>query len=266
MTLRGSEHVLTLPYAGLRGLGPLHLRGEPGQSTRHRANTPPAPTMSQRTTTEGLLEGIVARYDVQRFVPRVQALVTEGRFEHIVRVTHLALQLAEANGFTQEELHQVALAALLHDAARDLEGAELMQLAPPQLELERRHSLALHGRAGRALAESWGVTDPVVLAAVEGHVFGVPPTHRVGMAVYVADVSEEGRGVNERIRQLARSDLAAAYRLAVIAKVAYLQRCGKEIHPHTLRTYEVMVGQATQVAAEAHEAAHGAAPTPEDGA
>lgn len=222
--------------------------------------------MSQGTTTEGLLAGIVARYHVQQYVPRVQALVTEGRFEHIVRVTHLALQLAEANGFTQQELSQVALAALLHDAARDLAGDELMRLAPPQLELERRHPLALHGRAGRALAESWGVADPVVLAAVEGHVFGVPPTHRVGMAVYVADVSEEGRGVNERIRQLASSDLAAAYRLAVIAKVAYLQRCGKEIHPHTLRTYEVMVGQLTPVAAETPEAADRAAAAPDEGA
>lgn len=117
-----------------------------------------------------------------------------------------------------------------------------MELAPPELELERRHPLALHGRAARKLAADWGVSDEEVLAAIEGHVFGVPREHQVGMAVYVADVSEEGRGVNEQIRELAMEDLEAAYQLAVRAKVDYLTRTGKEIHPATLAAYRAIVG------------------------
>ena len=61
------------------------------------------------------------------------------------------------------------------------------------------------------------------LNAIEGHVFGVPVGNRVGMAVYVADVSEPGRGVNADIRELAMSNLSRAYQQAVDSKVTYLR-------------------------------------------
>ena len=47
------------------------------------------------------------------------------------------------------------------------------------------------------------VEDEEVLEAIEGHVYGVSPDHKIGMALYVADVSEPGRGVNRDIRELA---------------------------------------------------------------
>lgn len=55
--------------------------------------------------------------------------------------------------------------------------------------------------------------------------------------------SAAGREVNEDIRELAMTDLLGAYRLAVISKVEHLERCGKEIHPETMKTYEAMVGR-----------------------
>lgn len=244
MTTTISDRMLTLPYAGLRGLGPARRRGPLGQSTGSPVTWAPARPMNDETTTEGLLQRIVGAYPVGHYAERVRDLVTGARFSHIVRVTDLALRFARANGFSAAQLQQVATAAILHDAARDMTGEQLTQLAPPLLELERRHPLALHGRAARALASGWGVTDEAVLGAVEGHVFGVPHHDLVGMAVYVADVSEEGRGVNEQIRELAMTDLPAAYRLAVRAKVQYLQRTGKEIHPDTMATYRNIVEEA----------------------
>lgn len=242
MTLRTTERVLPFPYAGLRGLGLAPVPGAHGQSMPAPHASSSAQHMSEETNVEGLLARITASYPVAEYAGRVRDLVTEARFGHIVRVTTLALKFAAANGLGAEQKAQVAAAAILHDAARDMTGEQLMELAPPELELERRHPLALHGRAARKLAADWGVTDEVVLAAIEGHVFGVPQQDRVGMAVYVADVSEEGRGVNEEIRELAMKDLAAAYRLAVRAKVDYLTRTGKEIHPDTLATYGAIGG------------------------
>ena len=183
------------------------------------------------------LESPCQRPSVAAYCDRVKQLVTQKRFEHIGRVATLADTIARANGFNRGELRATALAAVLHDAARDMSDAELFELAPPESDLERNHPLAVHGRAARVLAERWGVTDERVLDAIEGHVFGVPLGNRVGMAVYVADVSEPGRGVNDDIRKLAMSNLYRAYQQAVDSKVTYLRSKGKAVHPETLRVY-----------------------------
>lgn len=178
------------------------------------------------------------RPSVNAYCGRVRALVTPRRFEHILRVANLADTIARANDFTRGELRATCLAAVLHDAARDLPAEELFKLAPPETDLERAHPLAVHGRASRKLAECWGITDERVLEAVEGHVFGVPHSSRIGMAVYIADVSEPGRGVNADIRDIAMTNLFRAYQRAVDSKVRYLRSKGKAVHPATLRVYQ----------------------------
>lgn len=184
------------------------------------------------------------RPSVAPYCARVKEWVSARRFEHIVRVAILSETIAQANRFTAGEVRAVALAATLHDVARDLSAEELFRLAPPETELERNHPLAVHGRAGRRIIEGWGVTDERVLDAVEGHVFGVSHDNRVGMALYIADVSEPGRGVNGDIRDLAMHNLFWAYQRAVASKVSYLRSRGKAVHPDTLRVYREICGQA----------------------
>lgn len=178
--------------------------------------------------------------DLDGLGKRVRQLVSADRFEHIERVKRLALDIAISNGFSAAQVSQVALAALLHDAARDLPDEELLALAPPENQVEQDHPIAVHGRAARVLAQGWGVEDAVVLGAIEGHVCGVDPSDLVGMAVYVADVSEPARGVNDDIRELALLDLGAAYRRAVATKVEYLEGEGLDVHPITRKTYEAL--------------------------
>ncbi|MEX2502315.1 MAG: bis(5'-nucleosyl)-tetraphosphatase (symmetrical) YqeK [Trueperaceae bacterium] len=183
-------------------------------------------------------DGPCARSSVAPWCRRVRDRVAPDRWRHIVRVADLAEAIARANGFREDEVRATALAGILHDAARDLPDERLLELAPPRTDAERGHPMMLHGRAARVLAEGWGVHDPRVLAAIEGHVAGVRPGDRVGMAVYVADVSEPGRGVNHDVRELAFRDLGAAYRKAVRSKVDYLRSCGKSVHPTTLEVHD----------------------------
>lgn len=183
------------------------------------------------------------RPSIAPYCERVKKQVCARRFEHIVRVAILTETIAQANGFSEDEVRAASLAAMLHDAARDLSPKELFDLAPPQTELEREHPLSVHGRAGRRLVESWGVTDERVLDAIEGHVFGVSKDNRVGMAVYIADVSEPGRGVNDDIRALAMKNLHWAYKRAVDSKVRYLRAKGKAVHPDTLRVHRELYAE-----------------------
>lgn len=198
------------------------------------------PERNIRATDAEAAAALCAEPGLADWCRRVRAAVSPERFGHIVRVTLLATELAEAAGLPEADVRRVRLAALLHDSARELTPAELMELAPPACRLEREHPLTLHGRAGRLLAERWGVTDQAVLGAIEGHVMGVLPSDPIGMTVYIADVSEPGRNVNAGIRQLAFRDLGAAYRAAVRSKVAYLNATGKPVHPDTMRVHEAI--------------------------
>lgn len=182
--------------------------------------------------------GPCRRASIAPYCERVQAVLSRARFEHVLRVAELAESIALANDFDPGELRATILAAVLHDVAREESADALFALAPAENDLERRHPLAVHGRAGRAIAAAWGVTDERVLEAIEGHVFGPRPGDRVGMAVYVADVSEPGRGVNGDVRSLAMVNLERAYRRAVLAKVRYLRSRGKDIHPRTLQVHD----------------------------
>ena len=174
-------------------------------------------------------QDLCSRPHLAEYCSRVRAMVSDERFQHIQRVARLTEAIALANGFPEADIDAACLAAVLHDAARDL---------PAENALEEEHPLSVHGRAARVIAESWGVHDVAVLEAIEGHVFGVMPGNRVGIAVYIADVCEPGRGVNDDIRDLAMRDLGTAYARAVESKVRYLRSKGKSVHPATLRVYE----------------------------
>jgi predicted HD superfamily hydrolase involved in NAD metabolism len=182
--------------------------------------------------------GPCMRASIRPYCDRVRAVLRPDRLAHVMRVAELAETIGRANAFDPGELRATCLAAILHDVARDMPDERLIELAPPENEMERANPISLHGRAGRAVARAWGVTDERVLGAIEGHVLGARPGDRVGMAIYVADVSEPGRGVNADIRELAMRDLGRAYRCAVETKVAYLRRCGKTVHPRTLKVHD----------------------------
>jgi len=182
--------------------------------------------------------GPCRRPSIAPYCERVRALLSPERFAHVMRVAELAEAIALANRFDAGEMRATLLAAVLHDIARELDAAALQRLAPPENDLETEQPLALHGRAGRVMAMAWGVSDERVLEAIEGHVFGVRLGDRVGMAVYVADVSEPGRGVNDDIRQQAMHHLERAYRRAVTTKVRYLRSRGKDVHPRTLAVHD----------------------------
>lgn len=197
----------------------------------------PVATMANWTPTSGT-EPVCDWPTIAPWCERVRGLLTPERFGHVLRVTELAVDLGRANGFSESELRATALASILHDIARELPADRLFRLAEPRNSMEADNPLTVHGRAGRRMAEMGGVSDERVLAAIEGHVFGGDPGNRVGTALYIADVSEPGRNVNADIRELAYTDLAAAYVRAVSAKVEYLRRVGKPVHPETLAAYE----------------------------
>ncbi len=168
----------------------------------------------------------------QFLIDFVRARVSDFRFGHIQRVSDLARDIALANKLNPQDAY---LAGLLHDVAKEFSVEELLELAQPQNQVEKKFPSGLHGRVGSIVARSLGVENEDILEAIEWHVFGVLPGHRLGMAVFVADFSEPGRGWGDKIRETAlHGKLGEAYRMAVFEKYQFLTERGKEIHPRLL--------------------------------
>jgi predicted HD superfamily hydrolase involved in NAD metabolism len=193
----------------------------------------PTPVMIQTRFPDSLLRHSTLEH-LSEWQGRVRLMVKSRRYEHILRVAALARQIALANNIDADRAY---LAGMLHDIARDLPDSELLRLAPPETPVDRAHPLALHGRSARTLLERWGYHDPLVLEAVEDHTTGPRSGSPVAACVYVADVSEPGRGVNQNIRELAMVDLEGALAQAISSKVHYLQARGIPVHPRTLDAY-----------------------------
>lgn len=162
-------------------------------------------------------------------------LIKPSRYAHTIHTLELALELCGPAGVPQR---QAALAALLHDCARDLPAARQLKLCPPSSprlkETAEKAPVLLHAWAGAELARrKFGVRDPGVLAAIRDHATGAPGMGPLARLLYVSDLANRGRTFREAalVRRLARLDLDAAFSAANYVKLVYTFSCGGWVHP-----------------------------------
>lgn len=168
--------------------------------------------------------------------------LSEKRYAHTLRVADTVEHLAAIHGL---DLQRTRLAALLHDAARELPPEEYLRLARewdlPVGEPERESPKLLHGPVAAALArKELGVEDEAVLDAVRVHTVGRAGMGPLALALYVADKIEPARdypSVN-RLRKLAEKDLYEAAREALRRTHAYNEQQGRPTHPASFETLE----------------------------
>ena len=100
--------------------------------------------------------------------------LSDKRYAHTIRVADTAERLAAIHGLDRS---RVRLAALLHDAARELPSGEYLRLAEewdlPVGGPERESPKLLHGPVAAELArKELGVEDEEILKAVRVHTVG----------------------------------------------------------------------------------------------
>jgi predicted HD superfamily hydrolase involved in NAD metabolism len=168
--------------------------------------------------------------------------LSEKRYSHTVRVADTAERLARMHGLDSS---QMRLAALLHDAAREVEPHEFLRLAEewdlavgePELESPKLlHAPVAAGLARREL----GVEDEEVLAAIRAHTVGEPGMGPLALALYVADKIEPARDYPsvEKLRRMAREDLGEAATEALRRVVAHNEQRERPVHPSSRATLE----------------------------
>jgi predicted HD superfamily hydrolase involved in NAD metabolism len=182
--------------------------------------------------------------DRERIYPTVDADVfarerlSAKRYGHTLRVANTAEDLARAHGLDPA---RARLAALLHDAAREMSSDEFLDLAEdlhlPVGEPERESPKLLHGPVAAGLARrDLGVEDEGVLAAIREHTTGRRGMSPLSLVLYVADKIEPARDYPsvENLRRLARRDLRAAAAESLRRSIAHNEERGRPTHPASI--------------------------------
>ena len=192
--------------------------------------------------------------DLKQAKELVRSRLSDKRYEHTINVKKMAVKLAKQYGVDEEK---AALAALLHDSAKELSKDEMRAILQAHPELaeggESRPTPVWHGICAAILARTeWGVEDEAVLSAIACHTAGKPGMSKLDKIVYLADMSSAERdwpGVN-RLRRLERKDLDAAMLMALKQTNDFVLSQGKPLDPMSKAAYEDIQAQAEARAAK----------------
>ena len=155
----------------------------------------------------------------------VRSRLSDKRYEHTINVKKMAVKLAKHYGADEE---QAALAALLHDAAKELSKDEMCAIILARTE--------------------WGVTDEAVLSAIACHTAGKPGMTQLDKILYLADMTSAERdwpGV-EKLRKLELKDLDAAMLAALKQTNDFVLSQGKPLDPMSKAAYEDILAHSAQ--------------------
>ena len=194
--------------------------------------------MSDAASTEAQRHATVR--DAQRDALPPWAQVTEKRRAHILRVTALLEEWAEALHLPVEERDCWRDAGLWHDALRDAPEVTLRALAG----VEGGPVEILHGPAAATYLEQHGERRDAVLEAVRHHTIGYPRWGRTGKALFMADFLEPGRRFLPTDRAfLARhvaSDFDGVFRQAVRMRLQWSIGEGLELFPEMVELWNAV--------------------------
>lgn len=169
---------------------------------------------------------------------KLKKILKPGRYAHSLGAARLAVSLAPALGLP---VQKAALAALMHDCARDMSAPSLVKYSlnnaprtPLLRTLIKEAPVLLHAWAGAERArKDFGITDPEILEAVRLHATGAPGMGLLARLIYVCDLASPGRNFSEAalVRKLAFRDFGAAFRAANYVKLVYAFSGGGWVHP-----------------------------------
>ena len=184
----------------------------------------------------------------------VRSRLSDKRYEHTLNVRKMAVKLAKRHNADED---RAALAALLHDAAKEISKDEMRAIMKAHPEYaeggEERPTPVWHGICAAILARTeWGVEDEAVLSAIACHTAGKPGMSKLDKILYLADMSSAERdwpGVN-KLRKLERKDLDAAMLMALKQTNDFVLSQDKPLAPMSKAAYDDIQAQVEARAAK----------------
>lgn len=176
------------------------------------------------------------------------------RYQHTLNVRRMAVKLAKRWGADPEK---AALAALLHDTAKELPREEMLQILNDNAIMaenaQNRPSPVWHGICAAILAQTqWGVEDEEVLSAIRCHTTGKPGMSLLDEIIFLADMTSAERDYPEvdYLRKLEKKDIHQAIREALEMNLHWLEESGKPVDEETRAALEDLRQRERNVAHE----------------
>ena len=164
------------------------------------------------------------------------------RLQHTLNVRDVAVELAKQYG---ADVHKAAVAALLHDIAKEMTREEMLQIfshnAIMACDAPQKPFPVWHGFCAAILAKvKWGVEDEEILSAIRCHTTGKPGMTLLDKIIFLADMTSAERNYPEveYLRKLEREDIHLAMRTAMEMNIQWLQQSGKPVDETSLQTLE----------------------------
>ncbi|CQR46912.1 putative nicotinate-nucleotide adenylyltransferase [Paraliobacillus sp. PM-2] len=170
----------------------------------------------------------------------VKKQLNQSRYEHTIRVTDVALKLAE---HYQVDQKKVEMAAIFHDYAKYRDKSEMQRIITysnlPK-DLLGYHPELWHGPVGAMLVrQEVGIEDAEVLNGIYWHTTGKVHMSMIEKIVFLADYIEPERdfpGLDE-VRKQAWQNLDKACFLALQNIISFLAGRQQLIYPDTVHAY-----------------------------
>lgn len=180
--------------------------------------------------------------DLSSLEEKLQSKLSSKRFSHSIAVKNTAISLAKCYNCN---IHQAAIAGLLHDCAKAIEHKKKIRLCEKHgIEVtpaEIENPDLLHAKLGAIVAkEKYGINDLEILNAIECHTTGKPLMTLLDKVIFIADYIEPTRNKAPRLDYLrALSEKSLDDTLLEILKdtLDYLKLSNKVIDSKTEETY-----------------------------
>jgi len=173
--------------------------------------------------------------------------LSKKRYLHTMGVYETASKLSRIYGADEKK---TAIAALLHDCAKDMLPAETLKACDKygvkSQEIFKESVGLAHPIIGAKIAaDKFGVRDHEILNAIKYHTTGRKNMTLIEKIIYVADRIEPYREPFtelDRIREIAEINLDQALIIVLKSKIAYVKSQNKRLHPLSVAALRFLQG------------------------
>ena len=158
----------------------------------------------------------------------VRQTLSPKRFQHTMNVKNLAVRMAQHYGVDTEK---AALAAILHDSAKELPRTELLQIMQDNAIIKKgtqnRPEPVWHGICAAILAKTqWNVQDEEILSAIACHTTGKENMSKLDKILFLADMTSAERDYPcvEELRSLEMRNLDKAMIQALKMTISFVEQ------------------------------------------